>query len=169
VSSNDEKRAWEVLQSLADASLMQVVRDRYTRPFARHHSLPTVSRNPRNHLDPRDWYTGFLQADREVERPGQLVSDLNEVVPQALLRDLYRPVMESRWLEREPQMEPLDRAGLDGTRVARAARTLAPLPRITSLTVEVAAEQRRRRALLAETWKPLLRDDEPRRKIDFHH
>jgi hypothetical protein len=128
-------------------------------------ALPTWLRVPRLHLEPADWRTGFLQV-REREIPWQLNEDLRQRVPQALLRDLHRPVMELGWIDRQP-LVAIDRAGIQGLADARAARQRPELPRLEPATRVVRAYQTFRRGLLAEKWEPLLADDEPRRPVNL--
>lgn len=106
---------------------------------------------PRSHLEPADWRTGFLRADREREIPYQLNNDLHENMPQALLRDLYRPVHESRWVERAI-VEGSERGSPNAMREVRQARTLPELPRVESGLRAVLEHQSWRRALMAAPW-----------------
>ncbi len=129
--------------------------------LARDWSLPVRLRAPRLHLEPEAWGAGYLRADREREIPMQLTNDLRETMPQALLRDLYRPVREDRWVERE-LVDGSDRGGIALLQEVREARKPPPLPRVASLTGVVREHQAWRRALLAERWQPFKRDDEPR-------
>ena len=127
-------------------------------------SVPTHLRDVKTHLDPVEWRTGFLQV-RERELPSELHEDLRQQMPQALLRDLYRPVYEERWVERELLEGTADRGGFGEMDKARAARQRPELPRIEPAVRTMRAYQIWRRALLAERWQPLLRDDEPRRSV----
>lgn len=128
-------------------------------------SLPTWARNPRLHLEPSDWRAGYLAVRGEYDVPFELQQDLHRLMPQALLRDLYRPVHEERWIEREIIEGTGDRTGVQSLAEARAARRPPPLPRVEPGTRAVRAYQTWRRALLAERWQPILGDDEPRRKV----
>ena len=86
---------------------------------------------------------------------------------QALLRDLSRPVLEFRVtpeLAEESDFMGRFRRAADSI---REARTIAPLPQIAPLTIEVAEEMARRRAFIREPWRPFLSDDEPRRAVSF--
>ena len=112
------------------------------------------------HLEPDDWRAGFLRADRERDIPMELQNDLRENMPQALLRDLYRPVHEERWIERELVEGTGDRGGLaamqaarDGAQAAGAAVRRAGHAR--GARVPDVASRARRRALAA------VRADEP--------
>jgi hypothetical protein len=127
-------------------------------------SLPTVLRAPRTHLDPADWRTGYLQVSEREISP-ELRNDLRELMPQALLRDLYRPVHEVGWVERGIVEGTEDRGGFGAMDEARAARKLPPLERIEPTLRTVRAFQTWRRALYEERWQPVLADDEPRRKV----
>ena len=121
-------------------------------------SMPSSLRPPKLHLDPADWGAGYLRADRERDIPMQLSSDLRENMPQALLRDLYRPEYQERFIERE-LVEGSERSALPAMREARQARQKPPLPRIASSLGAVREYQTWRRSLVAERWKPV--KDEP--------
>lgn len=128
-------------------------------------SLPTFAREPKLHLSPSDWRIGYLQV-REREIPSELQEDLRALMPQALLRDLFRPVHEIGWFERTP-IEGIDRGGIAALAEARAARRPPERVRVEPGTRAVRAYQTWRRELLAERWKPLLGDDEPRRPVQI--
>jgi hypothetical protein len=130
------------------------------RGLARDWSLPLRARTPRIHLEPADWRAGFLKVGEERELPVQLHQDLRERMPQALLRDLYRPVYEDRYIEREIVEGTTDRGAFSAMQEARAARTLPTLPQVEPALRTMVALQRWRRAFLAERWQPLRRDDE---------
>ena len=119
--------------------------------LARDWSMPLRARPPRPNLDPADWRTGFLRVDRERDIPYQLSVDLHENMPQALLRDLYRPVHESRWIERQV-VEGSERASMHAMREVRQARKLPELPRVESSLRAVVEHQAWRRALIAAPW-----------------
>jgi hypothetical protein len=76
-------------------------------------------------------------------------------MPQALLRDLYRPVHEERWFPREPIEGTGDRSGRATMQAARVARRLPPLPRIEPGARAVVAYQSWRRAFVAARWQPV--------------
>ena len=118
-------------------------------------------------LDPADWGAGFL-AVHERELPQQLFADLRELSPQALLRDLHRPVQEFRITPEELEGTRLIGRWTEGAEDVRRAKERQPLPLIESSLYDVQAGQRRRRALLDEEWKPLLSDDAPRRDIKLY-
>jgi hypothetical protein len=123
--------------------------ERLTRDF----SVPINLREARTHLDPAQWGTGFVRVEGEYQIPTQLQTDLHEVMPQALLRDLYRPVHEPRWIERELVEGTGDRGPATAMRLVRAARTRPELPRIEPAMRTVRAFQTWRRAFLAERWQ----------------
>ncbi|MDB4966785.1 MAG: hypothetical protein JWN44_2474 [Myxococcales bacterium] len=132
--------------------------------FIRDWSMPVHLRDVKTHLDPAEWRTGFLQV-RERDIAVELNEDMKQLSPQALLRDLYRPVHEERWVAREPLEGTGDRGGFEEMQKVRAARQRPELPRIEPAGRTVRALQVWRRALLAERWEPTLRDDEPRRPV----
>ncbi len=165
--SDDEPRAGEVLARLADHALIDEL-DRRLHQKLVHDFDVAEPREVKLHVEPRDWRTGFLSNERREREdlPPEMFADLRELTPQAKLRDLYRPIMESRWIDREPRFEPIAPGRwLDE---ARAAQRREPLPRVAPLVREVVAEQRRHRQLLDERWEAAKRDDEPRTAIKFY-
>jgi hypothetical protein len=128
--------------------------------------LRTYLRAPKLHLEPADWNTGYLKVHERDDLPYELQSDLHQLMPQALLRDLHRLVRSEGWVEREEiPGSARDRAGLDGLTEARQARKREPLPRVEAASGAVREYQRWRRQLVSEKWKPVLADDEPRRSV----
>lgn len=123
-------------------------------------SVPTHLRTPRLHIEPADWRAGFLRVDREREISTELENDLRQNMPQALLRDLYRPVHDERWIERELVEGTGDRGGFAAMQAVRDARKLPSLPRIEPLVRAVLEYQAWRRGLMSERWQPFRRDDE---------
>jgi hypothetical protein len=151
--------AW---QAAVDARLIArcEAHERRGERFVRDWSVPTNVREPKLHLEPDDWRAGYLRADREREIPPELESDLRQNLPQALLRDLYRPEHEERWIEREIVEGSGDRGGVAAMQAVRDARKLPALPYVEPLTRAVRDYQKWRRALIAERWQPFRRDDE---------
>jgi hypothetical protein len=125
------------------------------RRLMRDWSMPERAQPPRSHLEPADWRTGFLDARREREIPSALQDDLRQNMPQALLRDLYRPEHEERWFPREIIEGTGDRSGQETMRAAREARKLPSLPRIEPGIRAVVEYQAWRRGLIRERWLPL--------------
>jgi hypothetical protein len=166
VSGDDEPRAREVLRQVADRRLLAGV-ERRAHGFDGRVREPAPSPSLRVHVEPETWGAGYLNV-REREIPPELMGDLDELTPQANLRDLFRPVMESIWHEREPMTEALDPGGRRAWAELRASRVLEARPTIAPTAREVAAEQRRRRAWAAEPWKPAMTDDQPRREVMVH-
>lgn len=115
-------------------------------------------------LEPADWGAGFL-AVHEREPPPDLFSDLRQCVPQAYLRDLHRLVMGFAATLAPVEGSHRINAWDEALAEARAARVREPLPVIAPSVEAVREEQERRRALLAEVWKPILDDDAPRRQV----
>ena len=131
-------------------------------------SLPLyVATTMPSHLDPADWGAGFL-AVHERELPPQLFADLREVTPQALLRDLHRPVEEFRATPLELEGTRLVGRWTEGVEDLKKAKERQVLPLIESSLFDVQAEQVRRRALVEEDWKPLLDDEAPRKSIQLY-
>jgi hypothetical protein len=155
---------WE---QLIDATLIERC-ERHERRAQRREprALPRRWKAPELHLDPARWGTGFL-AVREREIPWQLSDDLKQLSPQALLRDLHRPVMELRILPREPVEGTDRRAALAALGELRGLRQKPPLPRIESLGLVMRAYQTFRRNLVEERWEPAMPDDAPRNPVNI--
>ena len=118
-------------------------------------------------LDPADWGAGFL-AVHERELPAALFADLRELSPQALLRDLHRPVEEFHVTPAEVEGTRLIGRWTEGAEDLRLAKERQVLPLIESSLRDVYADQARHKALLNEEWKPLLADDAPRRAVNLY-
>jgi hypothetical protein len=161
MSDADGKAAPPDWRAAVDARLVARCEDYTTRGerMVRDWSVASVLRPPKLHLEPDDWGAGFLRADRERDIPMALSTDLHENMPQALLRDLYRPEYEERFIEREI-VEGSGRSAFPALREAREAQRKPPLPRIGSSLGAVREYQTWRRGLLAECWKPV--KDEPK-------
>jgi hypothetical protein len=130
------------------------------RPFQS--KIRTALREPRLLLERSGWRArcDFEIAEREI--PFELTQDLSERCPQAKLRDLFRPVMNVGWHEREQLVEPTDVAGANAIADAKAAQVMPRLPPFESLTKVFREQQTRRRDWLAERWLPHRPDDAPR-------
>jgi hypothetical protein len=163
--STDDKPplAVDVYKELADERILSACERYVSARLVHDFSVElTTRREPKLHLDPEAWGTGFLAVREREGFPAELIRDLHEVTPQAILRDLYRPVRVSQWFEREVRVE-LDEGGRRALAEARAAAVKRePLPRIEPTVRDVVAEQARRRAFLAERWQPAMADDAPR-------
>lgn len=108
-----------------------------------------------------DWYCGYLGVRDDYEVPYETQQDLKKCVPQAILRDIYRPVKEST-IEWESHDFDIDRGGLRAMAEAKKALQRDPLPRLVSSLWIVAAEQRRQRRFRATPWQAVRADSAPR-------
>jgi len=157
--------ARDVFEQVADRRVIDPLFARETARVAREHDLPIRLREPRTHLDPAEWRAGYL-AVHERELPPQLLEDLKQLSPQALLRDLYRPVWKPEPVVLELQEElRLDFGARRASAEARSARSREPLPRVEPGAAVMVEEQARRRQVLAEPWQAQLPDDAPRKPI----
>jgi hypothetical protein len=156
----------EAWRAVVDARLIDACErhQRGAEQLRREPSLPTFVRQPKLHLEPSDWGAGYLQVS-EREIPSELQQDLRQLMPQALLRDLYRPVHEIGWIERAIVEGTGDRGGALAMAEARAARTRPERVHVEPGTRVVRAYQIWRRELYAERWQPILGDDEPRTPV----
>ncbi len=165
MASDEEPRASENLESVANTRLLDRLErwDRSARPFEI--KIRTYVREPRLLLERGGWrYQGHFEIT-EREFSGELTHDLMQRMPQAKLRDLFRPVMEVGWHERESLVDPPDPAGLRVMAEAKAAQQRPPVETLASLLAVVKEEQAKRRAWLAERWQPFLADDQPRKEL----
>ncbi len=167
---SDEKPplAGDVYRELADEWILRGV-ERYANARLIHDFTVAITlREPKLHLDPSAWGTGFLGVHEREGFPAELYRDLHELTPQSILRDLFRPVFQSVWHEREVRVE-LDEGGRRALAEAHlAAVKREVVPRIEPTVREVVAEQARRRAFLAERWQPAMPDDAPRTARPVH-
>jgi hypothetical protein len=125
--------------------------------------MQTYFSMPRLHVMPEEWGAGYLCEPREWERPAQVVSDLKLRSPQALLRDLYRPVRADHW-HRFETIEGTVRSPLAGVDEARQARRVPMIaPRVEPIVRTVLAFMYWRIGMMQEPWQPMLPDDAPRR------
>lgn len=115
-----------------------------------------------------DWYCGYLGVRDDFEVPYETQQDLKQAVPQAILRDIYRPVkqMTIEWERHEFELDPGGRRGLAE---AKAAQQREPMPRPISSLAIVAAEQRRQRRFKAMPWQAVRPDTAPRRYSEQDH
>ena len=126
------------------------------------------AREPTLHLDlEREMTFGEFEF-REVAIPNELQSDLHELVPQAILRDLHRPekyfAIELERLEGSVSVgSQLDE---ELTRVREARRLEARL--VIEPSVQWVREYaQQRRVMLDEEWKAILPDDAERKRVTF--
>ncbi len=126
----------------------------------------TYVREQRTHLEPADWRVGYLSVS-DRERPPEVWSDLNEVTPQALLRDLHRPVRSTEPVERErhdiPTVGELARVRAEILAAMEDHRfpDYTPASRFVSALCEV------RSRWVSEPWQPYLDDEAPRREVHW--
>jgi hypothetical protein len=162
--TDDTKTADAPLEAIADPRLLALVNDRLRPEIVRQHDLPSYIGEMANHLDPADWRTGFLSVV-EGGAPFELREAMNEMTPQAQLRDLFRPEYSSEPVPLELHELPLDPGGRLAYGELRAALTRVPVP-ILRPTIELVVEERAKwRAFIDTPWQPFLRDDEPRREV----
>src|SRR5258708_7893443 len=90
----------------ADPRLLASIARRRAPELVRDPSLPRAI-GLRVHVEPEAWGAGYL-AVHERELPPELYADLRELSPQALLRDLHRPVVAAQWVARTPLVDAVD-------------------------------------------------------------
>lgn len=126
--------------------------------------MPQALRPQRTHFDDvlHDWHVGYLSVREGDEAPHELRQDLAQRVPQAILRDIYRPVRRPTFVERTVHETERDPAGIQALTEAKKGLQREPMPEIGSSVAVVVTEQRRRRRLLGRRWLPYRPDDAPR-------
>ena len=131
--------------------------------------LPMALRPQPTHFDRlADWYCGYLGVRQEFETSYEQQQDLKQCVPQAILRDIYRPVKNPQF-EWEYNGLDIDPGGRKGTAEAKKALQRDPLPTLVPAVAVFAAEQRRRRRLKNNPWMPQRPDSTPRRYSEQDH
>lgn len=131
--------------------------------------LPMAIRPQPTHFDRlADWYCGYLGVRQEYETSYETQQDLKRAVPQAILRDIYRPVKNITvdWERHEFELDPGGRRALAE---AKKAQQREPLPTLPSALAVFAAEQKRRRRLRDTPWQASRPDSAPRRYSDQDH
>lgn len=125
--------------------------------------LPMAIRPQPTHFDRlADWYCGYLGVRGEYEPEYEMQEDLKRAVPQAILRDIYRPVKEP-YFDWERLDVEVDRGGQRALAEAKQAQKRQPLPTITSGLEIIVAAQRRQRRFLATPWSAWYADSAPRK------
>lgn len=159
-------KARELLLQAQAWPLAREIHARWERPApVRTYELPLYVRvEVKLTLDPEQWHAGFLSV-QERELPAELYADLREVSPQAVLRDLYRPVREFYVTPEEIEGTAVHNQMPKIFREMRQARRLDERIDVEMLTKVVRESQLRRRAFLASPWQPVKPDDEPRTPI----
>jgi hypothetical protein len=126
--------------------------------------LRTYAATPTIHVTPEDWGAGYLREPREVDTPINLLSDLHQLSPQSLLRDLFRPEYQLFWHRFEP-IEGTTREPLKAIEEARQLRRVPMMaPRVEPIVRTVMAFMYWRIGMMRERWEPMLPDDSPRRQ-----
>jgi hypothetical protein len=126
--------------------------------------VPQALRPQKTHFDDvlHGWHVGYLAVREGGEPPHELRQDLAQRVPQAILRDIYRPVRRQTFVERTVHETERDPGGQRALAEAKKGLEREPIPEIESSVVAMIVELRRRRRLRARTWLPYRPDDAPR-------
>ncbi|MSP60312.1 MAG: hypothetical protein EXR72_08220 [Myxococcales bacterium] len=137
---------------------------RWEAPIVRPITLPLFARTEMpSSVTPERWARGIEVHEREL--PPQLYADLRELTPQALLRDLHRPVQEFFVeLEEREGSAWKNQFHLELERT-RAAHRRDPVPVVPPVLDDVIEAQHRRRRMLSERWQPAVPDDAPRASV----
>jgi hypothetical protein len=161
---SSEPRARNTYQTTADRRLLARIERHYddTRFFQRF-ELPVYYREPTLHLEPERWNTGYLQV-HDYFIPHELEQDLHALTPQSLLRDLYRPVRDNYWVEREVLVS-LDWGGREAMVEARGMKRREARPTVEPGSAFMLEVRRLWRELVNMKWAPTLPDDQERKKV----
>lgn len=152
------------LELIADPKLIALVHGRFRPQIARTPHLRTFAGELPYHLDPVDWRTGFLEV-HEGGAPMDIREGMREVVPQALLRDLFRPEYSKEPVSLDYVELPLDPGARRAFAELRGQQKLEPIPHIPRSIDALQARIDERRAFIDGKWKPTLDDSEPRRDV----
>lgn len=156
-----EKKAVEVLDRIADRKLT-AIEPRYNRISSVGVTIELVLREPADHTSPESWGVYPLEIQDKMIWNSEMMGDLKQLTPQALLRDLFRPVRED---VRYPP-EPIDILTTQ-TVMAEPSPTLEvmqrqQLPEVRSSILAVEEADQHRRSIYTEDWQPVKADTEPR-------
>lgn len=156
-------RALDRLDEVVDPALLAQLQ-RWERPMVpMDPALPHSWRPVKTYVaDPTAWYAGYLSIRADLEIPWELRRDLRERVPQALLRDMFRPSHRERPVEWVHRDSGIDAGARQAVQEGRAALLREPAPVIEMGAEVVAQEQARRRAFLRRPWQATLPDEAPR-------
>jgi hypothetical protein len=159
-----------IKKSADPAILARVERWTEHRMVPLHPALPLAIRPQPTHFERlADWYAGYLGVRGEYEAPYELQRDLKAAVPQAILRDIYRPVRGQQFIEPERHELDIDPGGRRALAEARAALSREPIPTIQPGLLVVIREQRRRRRFVERPWASFRADEAPRRYSEQDH
>ncbi len=152
------------VEAIADPRFLALVQGRFHPEMVRTHSLPTYAGELPFHLDPTVWRTGFLSVE-EGGAPLDLREAMNELTPQSLLRDLFRPEYSDAPVPLDLQDLALDPGGRRAYTELRAALVREPVP-VLLRSVHLLVEERDKwRSFVREPWQPFLRDDQARKEV----
>lgn len=159
--SPTEKTAGQALKQIADPILLNLGR-RYERLQPATREVKLVLREPADHVTPEAWGLHPVEPQERMLWNTELMSDLKELTPQALLRDLHRPVRR----DERPYYEPVANAEWgNGMREHVSGTTLMkrePWPEVRSSVLAVEEADVQRRFYYTQPWQPAKKDSEPR-------
>ena len=152
------------LEAIADPKLIALVQGRFRPEIVRTHHLRTFVGELPYHLDPIDWRTGFLEV-HDGGPPMDIREGMRDCVPQAQLRDLFRPEYSQEPVSLDLLELPLDPGARRAFAELRGHQTLEPIPHIPRSIDAIQERIAERRVFIDEQWKPTLADSEPRREV----
>jgi hypothetical protein len=130
-------------------------------PLARESERPPI----KLHVEPEEWSYNRIGEPRERELFDRFRDELRQQTPQALLRDLHRPVHAVVVPHFEPRGQAFDFGGTAALAEAKAAARFERATPLPSMLQAVVAEQARRRSWLRVPWKPHYRDDQEHPRV----
>lgn len=157
----EEPRASEVVKKLADPVLLGL-EARYTRVRTLPITVELVLREPADHVTPESWRIYPPELHERTIWNADLHNDLHQVTPQALLRDLHRPVRNEPRSYLEPVSGQAEPSPWTSFAPALDVMKREPLPELRASTLLMAESDDARRYYYREDWKPAKGDDEPR-------
>lgn len=156
-----EKKAGEVLDRIADKQLV-ALENRYRRIHSLDATIELVLREPADHITPESWGLRPIEFQDRMIWNSELMGDLKQLAPQALLRDLFRPVRDGMRYPQQPTDIPTPQALLAERMPAVEIMKREPLPEVCSSVIAMDESEQHRRFLYEEQWQPPKDDSEPR-------
>lgn len=156
-----EKKAGEVLDRIADHKLLDAER-RYLRIHSVDATIELVLREPADHVSPESWGIHPPEFQDRMIWNSEMMGDLKQLAPQALLRDLFRPVRDDIRHAPEPVDAMTPQAVLAERTPTLEVMKWQPLPEVRSSILAIEEADQHRRSIYTEDWQTVKDDSEPR-------
>ena len=117
-------------------------------------------------LDESGWNLSIKATTAEYTLLGEMFADMRQMAPQALLRDLHRPVKGFEFWHEIAEGSDWHQLGAI-IRELREAQVIPERAEVRSLLPILLEEIEKHRQWIEAPWKPARPDDAPRDKISF--